>query len=368
MAKRSQVFHKTATPSNSLSPLLAALRRSITTPATRFRVFAPRLRLGFYELGFSDSDAFLICAPCRREKQRSPSMASESPVRHRQSPRRRSPSRRDESSRSPSPRTKRLRRAQGERSREREDSRGREKRGVERERERRREGDKERTRRDVTDVELLSAEVPQFRPPGKSSFTFFLCQVLDSPRANLRRDSKSVAYVLDLRRLKKRQTSPSMASESPMRHRQSPRRRSPSRSPSPRTKRLRRAQGERVVGRSRDREDSRGREKRGGERERERRRREGDKERTRRDVTDVEVGDKRRRGSGREETEERKRAGADDERQTRGIRERSPSPLDRSSRKSRRSPERAPASRHDEVSDDFNYFYVQLCLSLAQFF
>ena len=131
---------------------------------------------------------------------------------------------------------------------------------------------------------------------------------------------------------------------------------------------MRRAQGERVVGRSRDREDSRGREKRGGERERERRRREGDKERTRRDVTDVEVGDKRRRGSGREETEERKRAGADDERQTRGIRERSPSPLDRSSRKSRRSPEIAPASRHDEVSDDFNYFYVQLCLSLAQFF
>ncbi|WZZ42988.1 hypothetical protein YC2023_039247 [Brassica napus] len=145
-----------------------------------------------------------------------------------------------------------------------------------------------------------------------------------------------------------------MASESPVRHRQSPRRRSPSRrdefsrSPSPRTKRLRRAQGER----SREREDSRGREKRGVEREREReRRREGDKERTRRDVTDVEVGDKRRRGSGREETEERKRAGADDERQTRGRRERSPSPLDRSSRKSRRSPERASASRHDEGSN-----------------
>ncbi|KAH0934457.1 hypothetical protein HID58_011574 [Brassica napus] len=139
-----------------------------------------------------------------------------------------------------------------------------------------------------------------------------------------------------------------MASESPVRHRQSPRRRSPSRrdessrSPSPRTKRLRRAQGER----SREREDSRGRERE--------RRREGDKERTRRDVADVEVGDKRRRGgAGREETEERKRAGADDERQTRGRRERSASPLDRSSRKSRRSPERAPASRHDEEEPSF---------------
>ncbi|CAN6997499.1 unnamed protein product [Brassica oleracea var. botrytis] len=160
--------------------------------------------------------------------------------------------------------------------------------------------------------------------------------------------------IFDIEPQKEKQRSPSMASESPVRHRQSPRRRSPSRrdefsrSPSPRTKRLRRAQGER----SREREDSRGREKRGVEREREReRRREGDKERTRRDVTDVEVGDKRRRGSGREETEERKRAGADDERQTRGRRERSPSPLDRSSRKSRRSPERASASRHDEGSN-----------------
>ncbi|KAF8109677.1 hypothetical protein N665_0093s0030 [Sinapis alba] len=142
-----------------------------------------------------------------------------------------------------------------------------------------------------------------------------------------------------------------MASKSPVRHRQSPRRRSPSRrqessrSPSPRTKRLRRAQGEREVGRSREREDSRGgREKR--ERER---RREGDKEKTRRDVTDMEVGDKRRRSSGREEAEERKRVGTDDERQTRGRRERSTSPLDR---KSKRSPERASAaSRHDEGSN-----------------
>ncbi|KAJ4871191.1 FHA domain-containing protein DDL [Raphanus sativus] len=54
-------------------------------------------------------------------------MASECPVRHRQSPRRRSPSRRQESSRSPSPRTKRLRRGQGERevgrrSRDREEA------------------------------------------------------------------------------------------------------------------------------------------------------------------------------------------------------------------------------------------------------
>ncbi|KAL0855576.1 hypothetical protein Bca101_060729 [Brassica carinata] len=137
-----------------------------------------------------------------------------------------------------------------------------------------------------------------------------------------------------------------MASESPVRHRQSPRRRSPSRSPSPRTKRLRRAQGEREVGRSREREDSRGREKRGVERERERRR-EGEKEKTR------DNGDKRRGGSGREETEERKREGRDDdERQTtRGRRERSTSPLDRSSRKSKRSPERASASRHDEGSN-----------------
>ncbi|VVA98988.1 unnamed protein product [Arabis nemorensis] len=105
---------------------------------------------------------------------------SESPVRHRQSPRRRSPSRREESlqsrsSRSPSPRTKRLRRAQGERevgrSREREDekhnSRRREKsssREVERERdgekeirnrdrERRRDGENEKTR-DVRDREI----------------------------------------------------------------------------------------------------------------------------------------------------------------------------------------------------------------------
>ncbi|KAJ4867888.1 FHA domain-containing protein DDL [Raphanus sativus] len=145
-----------------------------------------------------------------------------------------------------------------------------------------------------------------------------------------------------------------MASESPVRHRQSPRRRSPSRrdessrSPSPRTKRLRRAQGEREVGRGREREDSRGREKR-GERER---RREGDKEeKTRRNVTDLEVGDKRRRGgSGREETEERRIA--EDERQTnRGRRERSASPSDRNSRKIRRSPDRPSASRHDEGSN-----------------
>ncbi|KAJ0249078.1 FHA domain-containing protein DDL [Hirschfeldia incana] len=145
-----------------------------------------------------------------------------------------------------------------------------------------------------------------------------------------------------------------MASESPVRHRQSPRRRSPSRrqeessrSPSPRTKRLRRAQGEREAGRSREREDSRGGEKR-------ERRREGENEKTRRDVTDMEVGDKRRRGSGREEAEERKR---DDERQSRGRRERSTSPLDsRSSRKSsRRSPERASASRHDEGSNARGY-------------
>ncbi|CAH8383317.1 unnamed protein product [Eruca vesicaria subsp. sativa] len=121
-----------------------------------------------------------------------------------------------------------------------------------------------------------------------------------------------------------------MASESPVRQRQSPRRRrdESSRSPSPRTKRLRRAQGEREreVGRSRDREDSRG----GRDKIR---RREGDN------------GDhKRRGGSGREETVERKR---DDERLTRKRRERSTSPLDRS----RRSPERASASRHDEGSN-----------------
>ncbi|CAH2053208.1 unnamed protein product [Thlaspi arvense] len=168
------------------------------------------------------------------------------------------------------------------------------------------------------------------------------------------------------------------ASESPVRHRQSPRRRSESRreessslsnrssrSPSPRTKRLRRAQGEREVGRSREREDekhksSRGREKsssrdvereRDGEKGRERdreRRRDGEKEKTR-DTSDREIGDKRRR-SGREETEERQKAGTEDERQTRGRRERSTSPLDKSHR-SRRSPERAPVSRHYEGSN-----------------
>ncbi|XP_024015567.1 FHA domain-containing protein DDL [Eutrema salsugineum] len=167
------------------------------------------------------------------------------------------------------------------------------------------------------------------------------------------------------------------ASESPVRQRHSPRRRSPSRreeessglrdrssrSPSPRTKRLRRAQGEREAGRSREREDekhnSRGREKsssREVEKERDRgkrreqdirdrdreRRRDGEKEKTR-DIKDREVGDMRRR-SGREENEERKRAGTDDERQPRGRRERSISPLDRS-HKSRRSPESATASR-----------------------
>ncbi|KAL1189707.1 FHA domain-containing protein DDL [Cardamine amara subsp. amara] len=135
-----------------------------------------------------------------------------------------------------------------------------------------------------------------------------------------------------------------------------------SRSPSPRTKRLRRVQDEKEVGRSREREDdkhnARGKDKRSSrevERERDRDREEGrdrDRERKReksRDITDREVGDKRRR-SGREETDERKRAGTDDERHSRGRHERSTSPVDRS-HKSRRSPERVSASRHDEGSN-----------------
>ncbi|XP_010509066.1 PREDICTED: FHA domain-containing protein DDL-like [Camelina sativa] len=122
-----------------------------------------------------------------------------------------------------------------------------------------------------------------------------------------------------------------------------------SRSPSPRTKRLRRAQGEKEGGRSREREDERhdgrGREKRDsrdGEMGRDR-----DRERKRQGDTDREIGDKRRR-SGREDSGERKR---DDERHSRGRHERSTSPLDRSHRSSsRRSQERSIASRHDEGS------------------
>lgn len=123
-----------------------------------------------------------------------------------------------------------------------------------------------------------------------------------------------------------------------------------SRSPSPRTKRLRRAQGEKENGRSREREDERhdgrGREKRNsrdGELGRDR-----DRDRKREGERDREIGDKRRR-SGREENVERKRAGTDDGRHSRGRHEMSTSPLDRSHRSSRRSPERAIASRHDEV-------------------
>lgn len=123
-----------------------------------------------------------------------------------------------------------------------------------------------------------------------------------------------------------------------------------SRSPSPRTKRLRRAQGEKEAGRSREtedeRHDGRGREQRNsrdGELGRDR-----DRDKKREGERDREIGDKRRR-SGREENVERKRAGTDDGRHSRGRHERSTSPLDRSHRSSRRSPERAIASRHDEV-------------------
>ncbi|CAH8261203.1 unnamed protein product [Arabidopsis lyrata] len=121
-----------------------------------------------------------------------------------------------------------------------------------------------------------------------------------------------------------------------------------SRSPSPRTKRLRRAQGEKKeTGRSREREDDgRGREKRNS------RERDGDigRDWDRERKRDWEVGDKRRR-SGREDTEERGRAGRDDERYSRGRHERSTSPPDKSRRSSRRSPERAIASRQDEGSN-----------------
>ncbi|XP_006297970.2 FHA domain-containing protein DDL [Capsella rubella] len=125
-----------------------------------------------------------------------------------------------------------------------------------------------------------------------------------------------------------------------------------SRSPSPRTKRLRRAQGEKEAVRSREREDDRhddrGREKRNS-RDREVGR-DRDRERKRQGEKDGEIGDKRRR-SGREESDERKRVGADDERRSRGRHERSTSPLDMSHRSSRHSPDRSIVSRHDEGSN-----------------
>ncbi|CAA7032398.1 unnamed protein product [Microthlaspi erraticum] len=139
----------------------------------------------------------------------------------------------------------------------------------------------------------------------------------------------------------------SEASDSLVRHRQS----RSSRSPSPRTKRVRRAQGEREVGRSTEREDEKSNKSREVERERDggkdrdrERKRQGENEKMR-DITDR---DKRRR-SGREETEERSRAGSDDERR-RPRGRRSTSPLVRS-HKNRPSPERSTASRLDEGSN-----------------